>query len=266
MVVSQVLDKKNPRLALTEHGGFAKICRDCKAKITLTALKDKVVILEVPMKELVVGQKVFCEYNGPGRISSIKGKQKLSVKKVNGIIFDSLDAAQFEICFYKGARISLTEAMLRGDDSIKIYEDDISKDYINLLQLCEARELNARLKTQEKEESDRLHQERIRESFDFKTPEETKKHGGKHVAINIRAELKSMFKNVKFSVTSDYDSVRIYCPKDFTSEQTTEITKRLARWESGYFDSRSDCHVIRQTNFNKVFGSCRFIFVDKSHN
>lgn len=95
----------------------------------------------------------------------------------------------------------------------------------------------------------------------FQTPQQTGKFGGKHVAINIRKELKAWFKNVKFSVTSNFDSVYVECPNEFTKEQKKSIEKFLGKWLSGDFDGMSDCYIYNRSNFNKIYGSCKYIWV-----
>lgn len=86
--------------------------------------------------------------------------------------------------------------------------------------------------------------------------------GGKLVAVNLRVELKAAFPKVKFSIRSDYNSVRIAWIDGPTTAQVESIT---ARYSAGHFDGMDDSYHYSRSPFTSVFGSAQYIFENRAY-
>ena len=82
---------------------------------------------------------------------------------------------------------------------------------------------------------------------------------GKLVAIEIRKELKAKYPNIKFSVTSDYDSVRI---KYNFGVSTKQIESLCGKYEMGYYDGQEECY--KNSNRNNSIPQCKYVFIDRN--
>lgn len=81
----------------------------------------------------------------------------------------------------------------------------------------------------------------------------------KAAAANIRKLLKQ-FKGVKFSVTSDRNSVYVRWT-DGPTEKTVEDL--VSRFKEGYFDGSDDCYKYSISPWNKCFGGVRYVFANR---
>jgi hypothetical protein len=82
-------------------------------------------------------------------------------------------------------------------------------------------------------------------------------HGnGKLCAINIRILLKEAFKGHKFSVTSDYNSVRV----GWTDGPTdAEVNALIGRFDIGASDTQTDYFYTVSTAFSELFGGVQYL-------
>lgn len=78
----------------------------------------------------------------------------------------------------------------------------------------------------------------------------------KAAAANIRKLLKQ-FKGVKFSVTSDHNSVYVRWTDGPTEKSVDEI---LSKFKEGYFDGSDDCYKYTTSPWNHCFGAVRYAF------
>lgn len=78
----------------------------------------------------------------------------------------------------------------------------------------------------------------------------------KAAAANIRKLLKQ-FKGVKFSVTSDNNSVYVRWTDGPTEKSVDEI---LSKFKEGYFDGSDDCYKYTTSPWNHCFGAVRYAF------
>jgi hypothetical protein len=86
--------------------------------------------------------------------------------------------------------------------------------------------------------------------------------GGKLVAINIRKLLKSAFKGVKFSVTSDYNACRVGWSDGPTVDQVEAV---IGRFDIGHSDTQSDYFYTSETAFSKLFGGVQYLITKRDH-
>ena len=86
---------------------------------------------------------------------------------------------------------------------------------------------------------------------------ETTYAGGKLAAVNMRVLLKEAFKGVKFSVTSDYNSVRVNWTDGPSDKQVNEV---IGRFDIGASDSQSDYFYTVSTAFSQLFGGVQYLF------
>lgn len=85
---------------------------------------------------------------------------------------------------------------------------------------------------------------------------ESKYAGGKLAAVNARILLKQAFKGIKFSVTSDYNSLRIVWTDGPTDGQVNEI---VGRFDIGASDAQSDYFYTVRTAFSDLFGGVQYL-------
>ena len=84
--------------------------------------------------------------------------------------------------------------------------------------------------------------------------------GGKGAAKNLRIELKHHFPGVKFSVRSDYDSIRI----GWTGgPETADVGNVAYKYEEGRCDGMTDYYEYNPSVFNDVFGGCKYVFLSR---
>ena len=81
----------------------------------------------------------------------------------------------------------------------------------------------------------------------------------KAAAANIRKLLKQ-FKGVKFSVTSDHNSVYVRWTDGPTEKSVDEI---VSKFKEGYFDGSDDCYKYSISPWNKCFGGVRYVFANR---
>lgn len=84
--------------------------------------------------------------------------------------------------------------------------------------------------------------------------------GGVFAARNIRTMLKGAFPGVKFSVTSDYNSVRVRWTDGPTDAQ---VTATIGRFDIGRADYSTDYFYTTSTAFSDLFGGVQFLFTNR---
>jgi len=90
---------------------------------------------------------------------------------------------------------------------------------------------------------------------------ETSYAGGKLAAVNMRTLLKAAFKGIKFSVTSDYDSVRV----NWTDGPTdAEVNAIIGRFDIGASDIQTDYFYTISTAFSELFGGCQYLSTSRA--
>jgi hypothetical protein len=80
--------------------------------------------------------------------------------------------------------------------------------------------------------------------------------GGKLAAANMRILLKAAFSGCKFSVTSDYKSVRVNWTDGPSDKQVNEV---VGRFDIGASDSQSDYFYTVSTAFSQLFGGVQYL-------
>ncbi len=85
--------------------------------------------------------------------------------------------------------------------------------------------------------------------------------GGKHVAKNVRADLKKHFSGVKFSVKSEHDSINISWTDGPTDSEVSTLVKK---YKHGASFSVDDSYSYSPTIFNDMFGGVRFVFTSRT--
>lgn len=80
--------------------------------------------------------------------------------------------------------------------------------------------------------------------------------GGKHAAVNVRILLKQEFKGTKFSVTSDYNSLRV----SWTGGPTdAAVNALIGRFDIGAADYQTDYFYTVQTAWSELFGGVQYL-------
>lgn len=214
---------------------------------------------------LVVGQKVYCGlYGGSyGIVIAIHGAQKpASVGSVCGFIATGGNA-YFDIVFSDHKSLKLPETILHGVQW-KIFPDVASDDDIlDAIEICEsaiaqkkadeAAKSKARSELAAKLKADNPHLIQIAGS---------NLSPGKCAAKNIRIELKEAFPKVKFSVKSDYNSVRISWDNGPSDEKVSAICDK---YEAGSFNGMTDSYDFNDDAvWASVFGDPQYVFCSRA--
>lgn len=204
------------------------------------------------MAAFQIGTNVYVGlYNkGRGVVFNIKGEQNTKDIKNFGI-FSSGGSAEIDIVFEDGTAFTNTpECIAQGYPKL----DQISTQE-------EIDELVANLHFQTQLRNKKEEEDKIKFNNDVElvktSPEYAHLKTSNKPAQNIRADLKKHFPGVKFSVTSDYSSVRVNWtdgPKE------SDVNALLDKYEEGKFNGMDDCYHSIRTPFNKVFDTVKYIF------
>jgi hypothetical protein len=84
--------------------------------------------------------------------------------------------------------------------------------------------------------------------------------GGKFAARNIRTMLKAAFPGVKFSVTSDYSSVRVRWTDGPTDAQVKDT---IGRFDIGRADYQTDYFYTTTSAWSDLFGGVQYLFTNR---
>lgn len=85
--------------------------------------------------------------------------------------------------------------------------------------------------------------------------------GTKLVAANLRILFKEAFPKVKFSIRTDYNSVRI----EWTDGPTgSEVDQIADQFKAGRFDGMTDCYESKATPWGDVFGYAMYLFTSRN--
>lgn len=201
-----------------------------------------------------------------GVVYAIHGIQSPgSVRSLGGGVMMMGGGAHFDIVFDDGTQSrALPECILRGVQW-RIYADVASASEIaDLLQFNSTEEERKRLEAEEaaRKFAAAVAALRVDSRYAKLTQAGPNHGGGKLVAANLRIELKAAFAGVKFSVTSDYNSVRL----SWIDGPTTDAVKALTgKYEGGHFDGMDDSYHHVKSPFTTVFGSAQYISETRGH-
>ena len=132
-----------------------------------------------------------------------------------------------------------------------------------LAQLAAAVAMREANRTATKAMADKAHADttaRLAVEFAHLERAENNHRGGTFAARNIRTELKRAFQGVKFSVTSDYSSVRVKWTDGPTDAQVNEV---IGRFSTGASDTQIDYFYTIETAFSKLFGGVQYLFTSR---
>lgn len=210
---------------------------------------------------VVIGQKVYCGlYGGSyGIVYAIHGQQKpASIGSIGGVIATGGNA-YFDIVFNDHISLKLPEAILHGVQW-QVFDDIASDEDIKVAKaICEKsladKAAAEKLKAEKRAE--------LREKYKAEYPGLTQLAGsnmspGKCAAKNIRLQLKAAFPGVKFSVKSDFNSVRISWENGPKYDSVEAITKM---YQAGKFNGMTDGYDHDDDAvFASVFGDPEYVF------
>jgi hypothetical protein len=101
---------------------------------------------------------------------------------------------------------------------------------------------------------------RLAEEFPHLERAESRHAGGKLAARNIRTMLKAAFPGQKFSVTSDYNSVRVRWVDGPTDAAVTAI---IGRFDIGRADYNTDYFYTESSAWSELFGGVQYLFTER---
>jgi len=197
--------------------------------------------------EIVIGRRVyFSLYGGnTGTIVNIE-------RDMTTIIWDDGKKSRTPIAIVCGVQW-------------EVYDEVVSADEIQKL-----KDLNAEYEIRKIEDENKKKEDFAKEIEYWKNNREGRKIAADFskpifdqglAAKNIRIDLKTKFgAGVKFSVKQHGGSIRVSC--DDKSISRNEIKNVVTRYESGSFDSMSDCYNYKQDAFADVFGNAKYVFVE----
>jgi hypothetical protein len=212
-----------------------------------------------------VGQRIHCGLYGgkDGTIIAIHGKQSPdSIQSIRGVCVTG-GSAEIDVAWDTdgergGFSMRVPEAIARG------VQWKMLSGYRN----PKAAEAESRLyeqKAREKAEAEKIAfanaKEKVKEEFPYLTVDD--QNDRNIVQKNLRAILKRNFPGVKFRVTKDGYSARRVC---WTDGPTVESVKQFTSiFEHGRFNGMEDIYETDVSPFNEVFGSCDYIFEERSY-
>jgi len=201
-----------------------------------------------------------------GVVYGIQGKQSPdSVRSIFGGAMMTGGGSHFDIVFDNGTTSrGLPECILRGVQW-RIYEDIVSAAEIaDMLKFAGSEDERKKLEADAAAKKFAAEVEALRSDPRYSKLKKTGDGdgGGKLVASNLRIELKAAFPGVKFTVRSDYNSVRIGWIDGPTTDAVKEFT---GKYEAGHFDGMDDSYHYSRSPFTNVYGSAKYIFENRSH-
>lgn len=210
-----------------------------------------------------IGTRVYTNLyrRGTGTIYAIDGEQKPeTVQTFMGGAGVSGGQAYFDIVFDSGAVTTrLPECILHGVQW-NILDQVVTPEFI-VEALANAANFAATEETKAREAKDAfdLAVEQLKTSPDhgYLRQQDGFIHSSKLAVINIRASLKKHFKEIKFSVRSDLNSVNISWVDGVNEEQVSKI---VDAFHSGRFDGYEDIYKFEKSPFTEVFGSIQYVF------
>lgn len=218
-------------------------------------------------KHVKIGQVINHVRYGEGVVYAIYGVQGLKpITSLLGGGVVSGGSAEFDIVFSNDTRTEkLPESILCGGLPWSVSDNVVSQEDINKrLVLADEREAREKAET-EKKQTD------FNEAVShFKTAAQYKdfiqgddKYSGKLAARNIRMELKTSFKGIKFSVRkTHYGSLSVNWTDGPKKKEVEAIT---GKYETGRFNSYEDYHYTEVGAFNEVLGGANYIFLTRSY-
>ncbi len=219
---------------------------------------------------LTVGSRVHSILYGgrAGGIFGVHGVQNPSTVRSLGGIMVTGGAASFDVVFSNGTESrQIPESIVRGVQWCLLPGQASADEIKTLRDFAEseaARKKQAQSAAKVQFDADVA---ALRSNPEYAHLQQTPALGGglRLVAANIREELKRSFKEIKFSVTSKGDTVRVNFPKD--AELDRESLKEMCwRFEEGSFDGMNDIYNYHETPFNAVFGGVKYVFVTQARN
>jgi len=217
---------------------------------------------------LKIGTRIYTNLygRGVGTIYKIHGEQSPStVRQIYGGVMASGGSAEFDIVFDCGARTEkLPECILHGVQW-RILDETVSQKEIDkaLAKAKVCAEEKAREKAAAKQQFQAAIQE-LKTNPSYKHLNRTSKDesDSKTAVKNIRIELKKAFSGIKFSVRSDYNSVRINWEDGPTEDKVSAITRK---YKAGSFNGMEDMYVRSQSPWTEVFGGIDYISTNRAY-
>jgi hypothetical protein len=213
-----------------------------------------------------VGTRLHCILYGgkDGTVYNINGEQRPeTIREVGGGLMVTGGNATFDIVWDNGSYSKGTpESIARGvqwfiypDVKRSLIEIEMAKRHAdNVIRQGELDQEEAAKQRELEKEILKLAKPHLKQ-FEERT-------NGKHCAVNIRIELKKAFKGVKFSVRSDYSSVRVHWTDGPTIEQVDAVVQK---YQSGSFNGYEDIYEYNSSPFNDVFGGVQYVFTERHY-
>jgi hypothetical protein len=200
-----------------------------------------------------------------GVVYGINGKQSPdSVRSLGGVIMMG-GGANFDIVFDNGTESrGLPECILRGVQWRIYAEVATAAEIAELRAFAVTEDERKRIEADAAAKKFAAEVAALRDDPRFAKLKRvgTSAGGGTLVAANLRIELKAAFAGVKFSIRSDYNSVRIAWVDGPTTDEVKALT---GKYEAGHFDGMDDSYHYRRSPFTTVYGSAKYIFENRSH-
>lgn len=212
-----------------------------------------------------LGTRVYTNlYNyGAGIVVAIHGEQNPeSVRNAFNGVVGMGGNAEFTIIFADGrSSYRLPECILHGVQWQILDEEpadatEIEQAKAKAAQYKDEAQRKAEAKAQAKEEA----RQALRSDPEYAHLIQLDRYsGGKEVAKNVRRELKKHFPGIKFSVRSDYNTVRVSFSDETINQR--EVEDKVDIFEEGHFNGMEDIYERSDAPFNDVYGGVKFVFV-----
>jgi len=217
--------------------------------------------------EIKVGSRVFCVlYGGSfGTVVKIHGiPSPETIEVLFGGMMVSGGSAHYDIIWDNGTQSpQVPESIINGVQWRILDEELVTEEEIKLLyekaEMTKAAQIKA--EKEEKEAIERRRYELLNDvNYSHLIPLINSHQSIKEVHKNIRADLKKYFPTTKFSVTGDYDAVRI---RWTDGPQLNTLRNFIIKFESYSTDFTGDYRDPTPSAFNDVFGGKKYVFTER---
>lgn len=212
------------------------------------------------MKPITIGTRVHSILYGgrDGTVVAIHGEARPeTIITFPGLVTGG--NAEYDIIWDSRARsMRIPESIIRGVQWRLLDQPPVPQDQIEIiLQQAAAKDEADRIAAEQK----RIDKAKRRQEFIDQHPELEVGEGYKIAAKNLRKQLRAAFPTTKFSVRSDYNSIRVEWEAGPTEESVMEITRN---YKAGRFDGMSDCY---EYNHDRAwpFGDVQYVFETRSY-
>lgn len=221
------------------------------------------------MTKLSVGQRVFCSlpYCGSGIVVGITGEQSVGQGRSMGGVIAMSGRATFDIVWSHGARSWKTpETLVKTSPQWTVHDEILPQEEVDraLARSDAYKHAQAAEAASKANAFEAARQELLKSPVlsKLKRADLEDESSIKIASANLKKLLKMKFPRAKFSVRGGRSGGAINI--SWAGGPEYEKVKEIADcFKGGSFDSMTDCYEFNKTPWNELFGSARFVFLNR---